>query len=91
MQKEEILKILDEWNCWSRPLKKSFLRKEYENEVAHKAVSNEILFVKGVRRSGKSTILLNHIKTLLANGISKEEILFVNLEDPRFASNLSLD
>ncbi len=91
MQKEEILKILEDWNCWSKPLKKSFPRKKYEDEVAHKAVAGEILFIKGVRRSGKSTILLNHIKTLLANGVSKEEILFVNLEDPRFASSLSLD
>ena len=91
MEKEEILKILDEWNCWSKPLKSSLVRKKYENEVAHKSELLEILFVKGVRRSGKSTILLNHIKNLLMQGVSKEEILFVNLEDPRFASNLSLD
>lgn len=91
MEKEEILQVLDEWNCWSKPFKSSFPRKEYEKEVAHKSDALEILFIKGVRRSGKSTILLNHIKTLLTQGVSKEEILFVNLEDPRFASNLSLD
>lgn len=91
MKKEEILEVLDEWNCWSKPFKDSFLRKEYEDEVLRKSNSHEILFVKGVRRSGKSTILLNHIKMLLKNGVSKEEILFVNLEDPRFASALSLD
>lgn len=91
MQKEEILKILDEWNFWSKPPKESLSRKEYESELSRKAGSGEILFIKGVRRSGKSTILLNHIKALLAKGVSKEEILFVNLEDPRFASNLTLD
>ncbi len=91
MQKEEILDVLNEWNCWSKPLRDSFSRKEYEDEVLKKSDVHEILFVKGVRRSGKSTILLNHIKMLLKKGISKEEILFVNLEDPRFASNLSLD
>lgn len=91
MEKEEILEVLNEWNCWSKPFKDSFLRKEYEDEVLRKSNSHEILFVKGVRRSGKSTILLNHIKMLLKNGVSKEEILFVNLEDPRFASALSLN
>ncbi|KIM06207.1 MAG: hypothetical protein KU38_13400 [Sulfurovum sp. FS08-3] len=90
MEREEILQVLDEWNCWSKPFGSSFSRKGYEDEVVHKASAGEVLFVKGVRRSGKSTLLLNHIKTLLANGVSKEEILFVNLEDPRFASNLSL-
>ncbi len=80
MQEEEILQVLDEWNCWSKPFKSSFPRNTYENQVAHKASAGEILFVKGVRRSGKSTLLLNHIKTLLSNGVSKEEILFVNLE-----------
>jgi len=91
MEKEEILEVLNDWNCWSKPFKDNFSRKAYEDEVSHKSNAGEILFIKGVRRSGKSTILLNHIKTLLAQGISKEEILFVNLEDPRFASNLSLD
>lgn len=91
MKKEEILEVLNEWNCWSKPFKDSFLRKEYEDEVLRKSNSHEILFVKGVRRSGKSTVLLNHIKMLLKNGVSKEEILFVNLEDPRFASDLSLN
>ncbi len=91
MDKKEILAILEEWNFWSKPFRESFPRKTYEAEVAHKASTNEILFLKGVRRSGKSTILLNHMQNLIEQGVPKENILFVNLEDPRFASFLSLD
>ena len=91
MDKKEILAILEDWNFWSKPLRDSFSRISYENEVEYKATTDEIIFLKGVRRSGKSTILLNHIKTLIGKGVPKENILFVNLEDPRFASYLSLE
>ena len=91
MDKNEIIAILKDWNYWSKPFRKSFGRKKYEDEVAHKAGTNEIIFLKGVRRSGKSTILLNHIQNLIRDGVPKEHILFVNLEDPRFASSLSLE
>ena len=91
MERKEIISVLEDWNFWSHPFRESFVRLEYETEVERKASTHEILFLKGVRRSGKSTILLNHIKNLVEQGIPKENILFVNLEDPRFASSLSLD
>jgi len=91
MDKKEILAILEDWNFWSKPFRESFVRKTYEAEVVHKASTNEIIFLKGVRRSGKSTILLNHIQNLIKEDIPKENILFVNLEDPRFATSLSIE
>jgi len=90
MDKQEIISVLEEWNFWSKPFKESFNRPSYELEIESKSKTNEIIFLKGVRRSGKSTILLNYIKHLIANNTPKENILFVNLEDPRFASELSL-
>ena len=91
MNKKEILAILEDWNCWSKSFRKSFKRELYENEVESKSTTGEIVFIKGVRRSGKSTILRNHIENLIESGVSKNEILFVNLEDPRFAPYLSLE
>jgi predicted AAA+ superfamily ATPase len=91
VDKKEIIAILEDWNYWSKPFRKSFARKTYESEIKHKATTDEIIFLKGVRRSGKSTILLNYIQYLVESGVDKENILFVNLEDPRFASFLSLD
>ena len=37
----------------------------------------------GIRRAGKSYMLYQHIQHLIAQGHSKEEILFVNFEDER--------
>ncbi len=91
MDKKEIIAVLQEWNYWSKPFKKTFARDTYETEVARKADTDEIVFIKGVRRSGKSTILINHIHNLVRQGVPKENILFVNLEDPRFATSLSLE
>ena len=91
MQKDKIIEILNEWNYWNKPLLDTFNRKNYEYEIDKKYKSEEIIFLKGVRRSGKSTILINHIKNLLNQGVKKEEILFVNLEDPRFISHLNLE
>ena len=90
MQRDEIIQVLNEWNFWNRELKPTYKRESYEKQIKSLSKAGEILFIKGVRRSGKSTLLLNQIKYLLESGVPKEEILFVNLEDPRFASNLSL-
>ncbi len=91
MEKEKIIEILNEWNYWNRDFKKSYKRQKLESEVEKKYKTGEIIFLKGVRRSGKSTILLNHIKNLLSKGVKKEEILFINLEDPRFAPYLNTE
>lgn len=90
MNKDDIINILKDWNFWNDVPRETYTRKSYEVEVTKKAATKEILFIKGVRRSGKSTLLLNHIKSLLASGVPKEQILFINLEDPRFATNLTL-
>ncbi len=91
MQREKIIEILNEWNYWNKPLPNTINRTSYELEIDKKYKTEEIIFLKGVRRSGKSTILINHIKNLLNQGITKEKILFVNFEDPRFTPYLSLE
>jgi len=84
MNKDKIYKILSEWNFWFKPLPETYSRKIYENEIAKKAVASEIIVIKGVRRSGKSTLLINEIKRLLKEGMDVKNILFVNFEDQRF-------
>jgi len=90
VNREKIIEILNEWNFWNKDLPNTLKRKSYENEIEKKYKTQEVIFLKGVRRSGKSTILINHIKNLVSFGVKKEEILFVNLEDPRFATFLDL-
>lgn len=91
MKKEPIYEILDDWNYWEKELPKTFDRLAYTNDISAKATTGEMIFIKGVRRSGKSTLLINHMKNLLKNGVDRNRILFVNFEDPRFSSHLTLD
>lgn len=46
----------------------------------------EVTIIVGVRRSGKSTFMYQMVDNLLQKGIQPEQILFVNLEETRFAS-----
>ena len=91
MNKLEILEVLNDWNYWNKDLPKIFPRKKYDEKISLYINTDEILVLKGIRRCGKSTLLLNQIKHLQKNGISKKNILFVNLEDPRFINHLNVE
>jgi len=51
--------------------------------------TGKIISVSGVRRSGKSAVLLLTMNKLLAEGIKKEQILFVNFDDERLQFEIS--
>ena len=91
MDKSEIIEILNEWNYWNKELPETHARTLYDNKISTLLSYNEVLVIKGIRRSGKSTLMLNSIKNLLAGGVDIKNILFVNLEDPRFINNLSTE
>lgn len=91
INKNDILETLNEWNFWNRVLPETFPRETYESEALRKSSTGEIVILKGVRRSGKSTILINLIKRLIKGGVDSKEILFVNLEDPKFMNDLNPD
>ncbi len=91
LDKSEILEVLNEWNYWNRALPQTKKRSIYDDKIAAFLENDEIIVVKGARRSGKSTLMLNQIKHLMEKGVAKESILFVNLEDPRFINHLSVE
>jgi len=91
LDKSEIIEILNDWNYWNKELPKTYRRDSYDKKITSFIKNDEILVIKGIRRSGKSTLMLNQIKSLIANGIEKKEVLFVNLEDPRFINHLSVE
>jgi len=91
LDKSDILEILNDWNYWNRELPPTKERQTYDTQISSFAKNDEVIVIKGIRRSGKSTLMLNRIKNLLSLGIDKKEILFVNLEDPRFINHLNLD
>ena len=91
MEKSEIIEILNEWNYWNRELPQTQIRSVCDEKITTLLGYDEVLVIKGIRRSGKSTLMLNSIKNLLTSGVDIKNILFVNLEDPRFINHLSTD
>jgi len=91
LSKEEIFEALTSWNYWNSPMPETVPRPAYEMQIMRKTKAGEILILKGVRRSGKSTLLINEMKRLLAEGHDINRILYVNFEDPRFINHLNLE
>jgi hypothetical protein len=60
-------------------------RKEYLAYLSAWREKHVIKVVSGVRRCGKSTLLLQYIEWLKSCGIGDEQIILINLEDPEFA------
>ena len=84
LDKDKLFEILNEWNFWFRELPKFYDRKVYSKRLTKISKSGEVIVIKGVRRSGKSTLLLSEIERLIQEGIDRKNILFVNFEDQRF-------
>jgi predicted AAA+ superfamily ATPase len=53
--------------------------------------TDEVVVIKGVRRCGKSTLLVNEMKRLVASGVAKERLLFINFEDVRLIGHLGVE
>lgn len=85
MSKNEIVKILEDWNFWVKNLNTGVPRSLYLNELEKMMPSEQIRVITGARRSGKSYIMRQLAKRLMdEKGVNKSNILIVNFEDPRF-------
>lgn len=90
MEESLILSVLKLWNPWEKDLDYGILRKRYVDFIYNFIDNKEILLLKGIRRSGKSTIIKQIIRELINKGIDKKQILYVNLEDYNFTGNLNV-
>ena len=90
MEKIEILNVLNDWNFWRKEIDIGIRREILVQRIEELSKAKEIIVITGIRRSGKSTLLLQFCKDLINSGTKKEDILIVNFEDPRL-NNLDLD
>lgn len=84
MDKNELIKILEDWNFWSKDLPTGINRDFYLRVLKEMLVSEQIKVITGARRSGKSYIIRQLAKHLIEGSANKSNILIVNFEDPRF-------
>lgn len=77
MAKKELFKSLIALNQAELPFER------IEREVVLPQNPELIITVPGVRRAGKSSLLMLAVNKLLASGVNREQILWVNFDDER--------
>ncbi len=84
--------LLEQYNPhWSQPYEFNLIpRAKYSGQVMSLAARKEITVLKGIRRSGKSSLLKLVINALIKKGVPAQNVLFMNLEDYRFGSEKSV-
>ncbi|OPY16725.1 MAG: hypothetical protein A4E74_01696 [Syntrophus sp. PtaB.Bin075] len=88
----KIIEILNKYNSyWSTGTISCGIRRDMLDSCTRQLDAKEILLLKGIRRSGKSTLMAQMIGALLEAGIRPVQILRVNLEEPLFSTDASLD
>ncbi|HDQ26485.1 MAG TPA: ATP-binding protein [bacterium] len=84
LDKNEIIRILNDWNFWEKEQETGFFRHDYISRLEALMTTGQIAVVTGPRRAGKSFIMRQMAKKLITGGTNPKDILIVNLEDPRF-------
>jgi len=84
MEKAQIMEILNDWNFWTKDHDAGITRQDYLKKLKALENTSQVITITGVRRSGKSTIMLQYIKKLIEKGIDAKNILYINFEDLRF-------
>ncbi len=86
MALRDLMEIVSDWNFWGGFRDDSLPRPLYMRQMAEVEKAKEVVTLKGVRRSGKSTIVTQFLKDKISGGLAPENTLIVNLEDPRFTA-----
>ena len=86
MDKNEVLAILNDWNIWRGEQDTGIGRSVYLDRLEALMGSNQVITITGPRRAGKSYLMRQMARKLFEQGVKKENLLFVNFEDPRFTS-----
>ncbi len=68
-----------------------YISRDIEHKITLWLESKEILILRGPRQSGKTTLLQKIIRDLIKNGIQKERVHFINIEDDLEKEKLEKD
>lgn len=90
MTTSEIIATLDKWNFWNQKIDTGFRRALYLEKLNKLLNMSEVVALIGVRRSGKSTLILQLIEELIAKGTAPQNTLYINFEEPNFSDDLSV-
>ena len=92
METARLLEILASYNrFWTTGRLDAGIKRDLLHRCLSQADTKEIVVLKGVRRCGKSTLLAQVMDALLARGVGPQQLLRVNLEEPLFAAEASVE
>lgn len=92
MQTALLLKILSAHNSfWTTGNIEAGIQRDALAQCLQQINSKEVIVLKGVRRCGKSTLMAQVIQHLLTIGTPPTSILLVNLEEPLFSPEYSIE
>lgn len=80
----KLFEILSKWNFWDHTSPAGGVPREVTSDIIAYVGGPEVIALKGVRRSGKSTIMFQVINALFSKGIPSKNVLYVNFEEPLF-------
>jgi hypothetical protein len=85
---EKVRSSLESQNPWwfGKPFATGVDRLQYFPEIRLYLPVKEVLLLTGARRTGKSTLVYQIIRSLLDTGTEKEAVLYINLDEPLFDS-----
>jgi len=92
MEVARLLEILASYNrFWTTGSVEAGIERDLLARCLAQVDSKEIVVLKGVRRCGKSTLLAQVMEALLKKGVRPQQLLRVNLEEPLFTTEASID
>ncbi|MCX5977014.1 MAG: ATP-binding protein [Coprothermobacterota bacterium] len=80
----KLFDILAKWNFWDKPSIEAGFPRTLHSQILPHIAPPEIIVIKGVRRSGKSTLMLQLMNVLRGRGVSPQDMLYINFEEPLF-------
>ncbi|MBR1368352.1 ATPase (AAA+ superfamily) [Methanocalculus chunghsingensis] len=85
---EKVAIALESQNPWwsSREFATGIDRLSSFPQIERYMNAQEVVLIVGARRTGKSTLVYQIIRSLLDQGVDKQAILYINLDEPLFLS-----
>ena len=92
MQAAKLYEIISSYNrFWSTGSIDAGITRDLLPVCLQQWDSKEVVVLKGVRRCGKSTLMAQVIRELLARNVQSTAILRINLEEPLFSAEYSVE
>ncbi len=87
---EEVLAIFNPW--WESPFRAEGIRRtRYLEQLSRRERTKEIVFVTGLRRVGKTTLVRQYIEELISRGQDPRRILYFSMDHPSLVRESILD